>query len=67
MRDYSTKKVKTQIKPSQLYPELVKMAAEFAYLSQKYETPKIASLLGISKQALQQHINKVKKEAEHGK
>lgn len=57
-RHYSTKE--KQHKPAVEYPEVVEMLADFAALSQKYTVPEIARRIGISKQALQKHINKRK-------
>lgn len=64
MRDYSTKVVKAQqLRPSEVYPELVDALAKTAILTEQLTTPKLAKLLGISKQALQQRKTKLKKEA----
>lgn len=43
------------------HPKLVELLADLAMFTQKWQTPYIAEALGISKQALQYHINKKKK------
>lgn len=59
-RHYTKSKKTTQNKPTNEFPELVEMAVDFAILAQKYTVPEIASRLGVSKQAIQYHINRRK-------
>ena len=50
------------IRPSSKNPELLEMVTDFATFTKKWNAPKLAKTLGISKQALYTHIDK-KKEA----
>lgn len=46
--------------PLEDYPKVTELLTELAAFTQKWQTPKIANTVDVSKQALQYHINKKK-------
>lgn len=52
--------VKSKIRPTKQYPELVELATDIAIFTQKWTTPRIARTLDVSKQSLQKQIDKKK-------
>lgn len=45
-------------------PELNQMLGELGYLAQRFSVPRIAEAAGTSRQAIQYHVNRVKREME---
>lgn len=51
-------------KPSKEFPLIVDMLVDFAIIHQKYDVTEMAKRLKVTRQALENHINKRKKELE---
>lgn len=50
-------------KKARLTPEQVEFIKDFAPLTQKYNAPNLAKIFGVTKQAIQYHINTKKEES----
>lgn len=59
MKTSRSMKNKTRF-PLEDYPKVTELLTELAAFTQKWQTPKIANTVDVSKQALQYHINKKK-------
>ncbi len=61
----TNKTVKKQYRPSIHTPELLELAVDVSKFTRKWKPPRLAKVLGITKQSLNEHIQK-RKEVKNG-